>query len=124
MIEEKLRFKKGDIFAAIIVAALALAVFFAFIPKETSGDTVLIYLDGELIKELSLSENATFTVSGDYENTVEIKDGKAAIVSSDCPGTDCVHTGWIDSPGRSIVCLPNRVEVVIAGIGEVDFVVG
>ena len=56
--------------------------------------------------------------------TVVIRDGRAAILESDCPGGDCIHSGWISQPGRSIVCLPNRVELRIAGQGDVDFVVG
>ncbi|MBQ8917117.1 MAG: NusG domain II-containing protein, partial [Oscillospiraceae bacterium] len=49
---------------------------------------------------------------------------RACIAQSTCPGEDCVHSGWISSPGRSVVCLPNRVEIRITGSSEVDFVVG
>ena len=48
-----------------------------------------------------------------------------AITGSDCPGEDCVHSGWIKASGRSIVCLPNKVEIRIVGQSDdVDFVVG
>ena len=50
---------------------------------------------------------------------------EAAFTESDCPGRDCVHSGSIGSTGRSIVCLPNRVEIrVISAEADVDFVVG
>ena len=84
---------------------------------------VSVYQDGKLIKEISLSDTTEFTVEGDYTNVISVKDGKAAITESDCPGTDCVHSGWIHEAGRSIVCLPNRVEIRIEGASEVDFVV-
>ena len=60
-----------------------------------------------------------------YTNRIEIKDGKVFITESDCPGEDCVHSGWISEGGRSIVCLPNRVEIRIEGEteSEVDFIV-
>ena len=83
----------------------------------------MIYQDGSLIRELSLGTDTEVVIEGDYKNVVTIKDGKAAITRSDCPGTDCVHSGWIHEAGRSIVCLPNRVELRIEGVSEVDFVV-
>ena len=82
-----------------------------------------VYQEGALIKEFSLDSDVEFVIEGDYKNVITIKDGKAAITESDCPGTDCVHSGWIHEAGRSIVCLPNRVELRIEGTSEVDFVV-
>ena len=82
-----------------------------------------VYQEGALIKEFSLDSDVEFVIEGDYKNVITIKDGKVAITESDCPGTDCVHSGWIHEAGRSIVCLPNRVELRIEGTSEVDFVV-
>ena len=54
-----------------------------------------------------------------------INDGASACTASDCPGQDCVHSGAIHTAGRSLVCLPNRVEIrVVSGGSDVDFVVG
>ena len=83
----------------------------------------VVYQDGQRIKELSLSEDAEFVVEGAYTNKIVVENGRAAITESDCPGTDCVHSGWIHEVGRSIVCLPNRVEIRLEGASEVDFVV-
>ena len=71
----------------------------------------------------ALDSDTEVVIEGEYENVVTVKDGKVAITKSDCPGTDCVHSGWIHESGRSIVCLPNRVELRIEGASEVDFVV-
>ncbi len=121
----KLSFCKGDILAIVIVAAIALLVsviFWTSIGAE-EGSVVHVYQEGELIREISLNVDTEFVIEGKYENVVTIKDGKAAITESDCPGTDCVHSGWIHEAGRNIVCLPNRVELRIEGTSEVDFVV-
>jgi hypothetical protein len=84
-----------------------------------------VYLEGELVKTLSLDEDTCFTISGAYTNEITVKDGQIAITASDCPGEDCVHSGAIKATGRSIVCLPNELEVrVISGASDVDFVVG
>ena len=121
----KLQFCKSDFFAIGMVAVVAILVSVIFWTKVGSeeGNMVMIYQDGSLIRELSLGTDTEVVIGGDYENVVTIKDGKAAITRSDCPGTDCVHSGWIHEAGRSIVCLPNRVELRIEGASEVDFVV-
>lgn len=123
--EMRLTFCKADIFAIVLVAAAAVLVSVFFWTKTGSeeGCIVSVYQEGELLKELTLNEDAQLLVQGTYTNKILVKDGKAAIVESDCPGTDCVHSGWIHEAGRSIVCLPNRVEIRIEGASEVDFVV-
>lgn len=119
-----LSFKKGDILAVVIVAALAAAVFLCFLPGNSAGKTAEVYMDGVLIKTVDLHEDAEFTVQGEYKNVISVSGGSISIIDSDCPGEDCVHTGGISSPGRSIVCLPNRLEIRISGDeGGVDAVV-
>lgn len=121
----KLTFCKGDFIAIALVIVLALLVSFVFwtsIDTE-EGSRVVIYEDGKIVREIPLTEEAEFVVEGFYTNRIVVKDGKAAIVESNCPGTDCVHSGWIHESGRSIICLPNRVEVRIEGASDVDFVV-
>ena len=110
--------------ALVALLALAVAAFF-FTGNQTQQEAfVQIYQDGRLIREIPLQSSTTLEITGDYCNTVELRDGRVAITASDCPGGDCVHSGWIHSPGRSIVCLPNRVEIRIVGASDVDFVVG
>ena len=123
----RLTFRKGDFLALGMVVVLAAAVAVGFwqqIEGEEPG-TVQIYQDGQLISELPLfgAEEQSIVVSGSYSNRVVIRDGKAAIVESDCPGNDCVNSGWISDAGRNLVCLPNRVEVRVTGASDVDFVV-
>lgn len=122
----RLRFQKGDYLAVAVTLLLAAVVFLAFLPRET-GDTPMaeIYLEGTLVRRVSLDTSAEFSVTGDYMNTVTVRDGKIAVTESDCPGGDCVHSGWIGTSGRSIVCLPNRMEIrIVSAPGDVDFVVG
>ena len=126
MKQEYLQFHKGDILAIAMVVILAVLVAVCFLPKGSSDAVVAeIYQDGELLRTLSLEENASFAVTGTYTNTITVENGKIAITASDCPGEDCVHSGAIHTSGRSIVCLPNGVEVrVVSAHSDVDFVVG
>ena len=121
----RLKFQKWDIAVVAGVLALAILVFCLFLPKQTQPSYAEIYRDGQLVQRVSLAEDQEITVTGAYTNTITVKDGKIAITGSDCPGLDCVHCGWISDQSRSIVCLPNGVEIrLISPSSDVDIVVG
>ena len=125
MEQKRLSFRLGDCIAIAVVVALAVGVALLFLPSSESGEGVVqIYREGELLRELPLSIEETIDITGKFENTVEIRDGSVAITHSTCPGEDCVHCGSISRPGRSLVCLPNGVEIRIVGSQDIDFVVG
>ena len=47
------------------------------------------------------------------------------MVWANCPDQICVHQSWSSSPAKPIVCLPNRVTVLLVGGGnQVDGVLG
>lgn len=122
----RLSFRKGDWIAIALVSVLALVVGLLFVPSsaEAGESVVQVYRDGELLQELPLTAEETLTITGKYENTIVIHGGTVAITRSTCPGEDCVHSGSISRPGRSLVCLPNGLEIRITGQREIDFVVG
>ena len=123
----RLTFCKGDVAVIIFVTLLAVLIGGLFLMRtgKDKGKTVVVYREGEKIQELSLYEEREILIENSYTNKLMIKNGKVAIVESDCPGMDCVHSGWIKGKGRSLVCLPNRVEIRIEGEAEpeVDFIV-
>ena len=126
--KDALTFRRGDAFviAGVTLAALGLLAWFLLSFSGQTATTAQVYLDGRLIRELSLSEDGTAEIEGEYLNEITVRDGKIAVTRSTCPGEDCVHSGWISGPGRSIVCLPNRMEIRLTGGGaepEVDAVV-
>ena len=122
---QKLRFRKGDWLAIGLVLLLAVAVFSCFLPSSEPAAYAEVYLDGQLVKTVPLNTDQTFLLEDQYSNEITVKDGAIAFTSSNCPGQDCVHSGSIHSTGRSLVCLPNRVEIrVVSESSDVDFVVG
>jgi len=46
---------------------------------------------------------------------IEIRGGAIRVAESDCPKGVCKHVGWVRTPGRSIVCVPNRVLIELKG---------
>ena len=124
--QDFLRFCKGDVFAIAAVVIAAVIVALCFLPKNDTGTVMAeIYQDGKLIETLSLNEETTFEISGKYTNLITVSNGEIYFAASDCPGEDCVHSGAIHSSGRSLVCLPNEVEIrITTQNSDVDFVVG
>ena len=123
----RLTFCKGDVVVIffVIMLAVLIGVLFVKTTGTDKGECVAIYQDGNKIQEISLYENTEILIENSYTNKLVVKDGKVAIVESDCPGMDCVHSGRISGKGRSLVCLPNRVEIRVEGEmeSEVDFIV-
>ena len=103
--------KKGDI-ALIIIAVIVLAVW--LIPAK-SGEVAKVYVDGELETTISLAENSETLIKSDYgTNLVIVRGGKVYITDADCPDKLC-EKSEISKSGSSIVCLPNRLSVIIEG---------
>jgi hypothetical protein len=46
---------------------------------------------------------------------IEIRNGAVRVAESDCPKGVCKHAGWVRTPGRSILCVPNRVLIEVTG---------
>lgn len=107
-----------------VLTVLSIAgILFTFTAvSETKAATVIVSVNGNVVKTLPLmSAHTKFTVTaGSHYDVVEIKDGKVRIVEADCPDKLCVKMGWISKFPQQIVCLPNRVVVKIAGTGEAD----
>ena len=124
----RLRFRRTDLIAAglVLLLAAALALWLAARAAAVETAAAQIYVDGALTAELPLDRDGTYEVRGDYRNTVTVRDGRVAVTDSDCPGGDCLHSGWISTAGRSIVCLPNRMEVRLTGVESdgVDIAIG
>jgi hypothetical protein len=98
--------KKPDIIlCAVIVTA---AVLLLFRGGATGGElTARIYVAGV---EVSADEVGT--------NTIRITPDGAYMLASTCRNQDCVRMGKITRPGQIIVCLPNRVMVILEGDRE------
>ncbi|MBO4452320.1 MAG: NusG domain II-containing protein [Clostridia bacterium] len=118
-------FGKSDlimILIAVIVAAAAFAVF----ASSGGSDGVMIEYDGNeyaFVKFSEIPDNGEkdiFVPSPGGGLTVTVGKGYAYIKVSSCKGGDCVRYGRIDRPGTSIVCLPNRIAVYIAGSSGYD----
>ena len=108
-----------DLLVAVLVAGIAVALFFSL--REESGNflSARVVLDGETIAQYNLTtltEPITLEVDdASYPLTIQAEPGRICILESSCPGQDCVHTGWASRAGQQIICLPNRLVISLEG---------
>ena len=115
-----MKIKFGDIVIALAVIAAAGMLLAAFQPADSEAVTALISRDNREIERIdlnALSEPVTVTFK-DIGVVIEAENGRIRFVESSCPDKTCVRTGWLDSPGDTAACLPNRVVVTIVGTAE------
>jgi hypothetical protein len=103
------------ILAAILAAAVILFIALKF--PQNGVNTATINYDGEVFA-VSLDKSRVFDLNEMFADApdmvFEVKNGEIAVKSSDCPGGDCVHSGFIPGGGRVIVCVPNKVTVTVS----------
>lgn len=115
--------KKGDFAAFALILLLAGGIWGLGLSRGTGDLTAEVRQNGVLVRRIALTglnEPVTFTLTGEYENTILAENGRVCIKSATCPHQDCVHTGWLTRAGQSAVCLENRVSVTVVSQGGSD----
>jgi hypothetical protein len=77
-----------------------------------------IFRDGELLFQPLRLDKDQEVVLSNGAMVVEVKDGRVRVKDSDCPRRICLHTGWIQHPGETIVCVPNKIVIEIEASGS------
>ncbi len=111
--------KKQDILLILFFLAAVLAAFLWLWQGRESGKTVEISVDGKITAVYSLSKDRQITITGTGgSNVLTIKEGKARMTKADCPDGTCVKHKAVGRIGETIVCLPHKVVVEVAGDQE------
>lgn len=111
--------------AAIIGIVLFVSIAAIFIMNRLCGGSqTAVIRCGDLRYELSLDEDGLFRFDG-IDAEFEVKGGNIRITEVSCPDKICENTGYIGSPGQSIICVPNKITVAVVGSDEsIDVTVG
>ncbi len=109
-------FSRADIILFVLLLLVA-AGGIILMSGSGEGQTAVIRQDGQIVMELPLNVDRTVQVSG---TVIEVKDGAIRFKESDCLNQICVHAGWLNSPGATAACLPNRVSITVMGESGVD----
>ena len=116
--------RKADIVLLIILLVLGLLLTAASIHGRTTGEQVLVTVNGKEYAryDLSVDREVEITLDG-HTNKFSISKGKVQMSYSTCKNQLCVNTGSISETNQNIVCLPNRVSISIVGRdGDTDAV--
>ncbi|MCR4617556.1 MAG: NusG domain II-containing protein [Lachnospiraceae bacterium] len=108
----------------IIVASVVCAVIFissllaVFLRKnQISGQTAYIYSSGRLVRtiDLNIAPNESFDITSENggSNTIEISNHNIRVTHASCPDGLCVKCGYARESGIPIVCLPNKLVIVL-----------
>lgn len=126
----KLKFCRWDLAVAAVILALSLACWATLWLQNQGGGalTAVVAVDGTEIDRFAVGNltEKTYTANG-YTLHVFARGSEIRVAEADCPGQDCVHTGFIDTAGESIVCLPAHLSIRLVrpnGSGGVDAVLG
>ena len=111
----------------IIISLLVLLI------HERLGETAKtaqIIQDGQVIQTIDLQNvkepyEFEITAKNGGHNTIRVENGKIGIIHASCPDKICVKQGFITNGTLPIVCLPNKLSVVVVdGNDELDAVTG
>ena len=105
------------VLGAVLVCA---SVLWLILPTGAgAGGTcaAVVYHGGRVVAELPLDRRGSRSFSFEAGTiSVEAVPGLGVRISeSDCPAKVCIHAGWINRPGETIACLPNKLLVEIKG---------
>ncbi|MEA2065915.1 MAG: NusG domain II-containing protein [Thermotogota bacterium] len=100
---------KYDWLLIVFVGFLILITLLPF--SNGSNYNAFVYINNEMTYKIDLTKDGTYLVKEHV--VVEVKDKKIRMKESDCPQQLCVKMGWISTPGVPIVCIPNKVMIII-----------
>ena len=108
----------------LIITLLLIGIILLFVLRGRSneGSYVIIMYQNEEKARFSLASDGIYNINNG-KNKIEILGGKVRMTYADCPDELCIRQGWIEFDGQSIICLPNKITVMVSGGDSlVDFV--
>lgn len=125
-------FKKNLKWALVFLLLIVICTLVILLHNNSSktAKTAEIIQNGEVIRTVDLQnvpkpyEFEVISPDGGY-NTVRVEYGKIGIIHASCPDQICVKQGFIANGVLPVVCLPNRLSVVITDdSNDLDAVTG
>ena len=102
------------LFAGIVLALAALLLVWQRAAAHT-GSYAVVDFGLEITETLPLNVDHIYHYDvGDFLVHIQVKDGKASFVQSECPDHVCEETfGWLDEKGEWACCMPAGVYLKI-----------
>ena len=109
---EKKRNLRYVILLISVLLCLSLILGVIILLTRQEGSMVLIEINNIEIGRYPLNINGEYKLNNGT-NVLKIENGEAFLIYADCPDKTCVKTGKIRYVGESIICLPNKISIVI-----------
>jgi hypothetical protein len=94
------------IFAGVILAIAAALLAWRLLTAK-KGYVAVIDFGYDITEQIPLTEDNDYYYDvGEYIVHIQVKDGKAAFVSSQCPDHVCEQFGWLEQEGDWACCMP------------------
>ncbi len=110
-----MKVKRSDLILIGVLLFAALAALFAIRAFREEGSTVAVLQNGTEIGRYPLNAPMTLLIEGEQgqQNTLIIKDGRAAVSHATCPDGICAAHAPVSQVGETIVCLPHRLVITV-----------
>ena len=114
--------QKNLIFAVVVLLIAGIAFFAIRKKPETETKLVALVDFGNGITEtLPLDEDSDYLYDvGDYVVHIQVKDGAAAFLDSQCPDHVCEQFGWLSEEDAWAACVPAGVYLRIVPADSVE----
>lgn len=108
------------IISIIILSGIVSALFSVNHNSDIVAECVVIRVNGDIYKTLSLDEDGEYKVETVYGNNIIVIKNKSVYISeADCRGNDCINEGSISRAGETIICLPHKLSITLEGDNSV-----
>lgn len=105
---------RSDLFLILTLVFFSIMSFLWIQIFNKPGQWIKIYSVDKPVERVLLNIDRDINIRGNLGVTVlRIQDGSAWIIRSPCPQKLCMHMGKISRDGESLVCLPNKVMLLI-----------
>jgi len=116
----------GDGFIFVLFIALAVGSFwvggFVRAKDKTAAEVIAVVTVGnQEIATVNLTNSSDFSVQGGLgEMALRVENNSIRVRRSSCRNQVCVKQGAAQRPGELLVCVPNRMVVLIHGNAATD----
>ena len=101
-----------------LVIAVALGSFFFLKPK---GNSATVRIGGETVQTLSLNIDGEYPLENNgISLTVQVKNQTIGIIHTTCPDKLCEQTGFLQTTGTAITCLPANLSITVENTSFAD----
>ena len=89
-------------------------------PHDSSSKRILLQ-SASSTQELSIDQNSIHIIKSTKGNSkIEIKNGSARFVNSDCAQKICIQHGWLSHLQPVIACVPNSLSIQMISANNFD----